>query len=499
MPSFIQTSTMPVSVDVLRRYHERPGAFLRLAPAWEKLRLVAQEGTIRTGDVLEFQIRKGPLWVTWRARHEDLEGNAGFIDVQEKGPFAEWRHEHRLFPDRRGRGGVPDPDVSILEDAITYRLPLGALGQTFGGPMFQRDLERMFLSRHARTRLDLVRHAEFLDRPRLRVLVSGASGLIGRALCAFLSTGGHEVRVLYRGSSPRVGETYDGAFKWDPAQGQIDPAAFDGVDAVVNLSGANIAERRWTAAFKRTIVQSRVLSTQLLVRAMGELSNKPCSFISASAVGYYGDTGENGVDETAPPAWAPSEAPSDAPGDAHFLSGACVAWEQLAAEAEAHGIRTAQMRIGIVLSPQGGALATLLPWFQLGLGATIGDGEQWCPWIGLDDTVGAFHRVLMDDTLSGPINVVSPNPVRARELADTLARVLKRPRLLRAPRGALTPLMGDMARQTVLSSARVEPVVLREAGFRWLTPNLESCLRWELGLLPGAGDTNLSPSPVAKS
>lgn len=492
MPSFLQTSTMPVSVDVLRRYHERPGAFLRLAPAWERLRIVAQQGTIRAGDRLEFQIRKGPLWVTWRALHEDLESNAGFVDVQEKGPFAQWRHEHRLFPDRRGRGGVPDPDVSILEDAITYRLPFGALARTLAGPMFQRDLERMFLYRHARTRLDLVRHAEFLDRPRLRVLVSGAGGLIGRALCAFLSTGGHHVRVLYRGSAPRVGETYDGAFRWDPAQGQIDPAAFEGVDAVVNLSGANIADHRWTAAYRRTIVESRVRSTQLLVRAMAELSERPRTFISASAVGYYGPTGEAAVDESSPAGWSPEQQP---PGtdQSRFLSGVCVAWEQLASEARTHAIRSAQLRIGVVLSPRGGALAALLPWFRLGLGGIAGAAQEWCPWIGLDDTIGAFHRVLMDDTLSGPINVVSPRPVRARELADALARVLRRPRLLRIPRAAVTTLLGEMARQTLLSSIRVEPRILQDAGFRWLTPNLESCLRWELGLLPG-GDSDLAPA-----
>lgn len=471
MANFSQISTMPVPLEVLRRYHERPGAFGRLCPPWERLRVVEQSGTIRTGDRLKFQIRKPPMWITWEALHADLPGNAGFIDEQVRGPFAFWRHEHRMFPDRRGRGGEPDPGLSVLEDAVEYRLPMGALGATFGGGFVRGDLERMFVYRHARTRLDLMRHGAFLDRPRLRVVVAGATGVIGRALCAFLSTGGHEVRVLSRGGGVPVGASYDGTIPWDPARGMLDAAALEGVDAIVHLGGANIGGQRWSQSYKREILESRTKSTELLARTIAGLRQKPSVFVCASAIGIYGNRGEEPVDES-------SSAGTD------FLAEVCTKWEGATRAAEDAGVRTARLRIGVVITPAGGMVQKLKPWFGAGLGMKLGSGKQWLPWIGLDDTIGAIHQVLMDDGLSGAVNVVSPNPVRMVEFADVLARVMRRPRLLAVPGWALGAAMGEMGRSTALRGTRVTPGALDRSGFGWLTPNLEACVRWELGRLP---------------
>lgn len=296
-----------------------------------------------------------------------------------------------------------------------------------------------------------------------RILIAGASGLIGRALRARFEPAGHEVWTLVRRppSGPRE-------ISWDPAAGRLDPAAVDGMDAIVNLAGENIAAGRWTTARRTAILRSRVDATRTLAVALPQLRRKPDVFVSASAVGYYGDRGDELLAENAPIGHG-------------FLPEVCLAWETHAEGAARAGVRTVLLRFGVVLTAAGGALAKMLPVFRAGLGGRVGSGRQWMSWIDLDDAVGAVGHAIADSRCRGAMNVVAPEPVTNAEFTATLARVLRRPAVLPVPAVALRVLFGAMADGTLLASTRAEPRVLRETGFMFRRPSLEAALRHELG------------------
>lgn len=295
-----------------------------------------------------------------------------------------------------------------------------------------------------------------------RVAVTGASGFLGSALVARLRREGVHVRPLVR-RAPRDGEA-----AWDPERGYLDPAALDGVDAVVHLAGESIAQR-WTRRVKRELRESRLRGTALVARAVAERAGQVRVLVSGSAVGIYGDRGDETLDE------------SSAPGD-DYLGRLAVEWERAADLAREAGVRVVHPRTGIVLSPRGGALHRLLPPFRMGIGGPLGSGRQWSSWIALADMVDALLFALREPALSGPANFVAPNPVTNRELSETLGRVLHRPALLPVPPLALKLLFGgEMVDATLLASQRARPRVLEAAGFRFAFPSLEAALRHELG------------------
>lgn len=300
----------------------------------------------------------------------------------------------------------------------------------------------------------------------MRILVSGATGLIGSALVRHLTTGGDEVTRLGR-SQPRPGEA---AIRWDPAAGTLEPADLEGFDAVVHLAGESIAGGRWTAAKKARIRDSRVRGTGLLAESLARSTSPPRVMLSASAIGFYGNRGDEALDEDSPPG-------------SGFLAEVCRDWEAAARPALEAGIRLVHLRTGLVLSPAGGALAKMLLPFRLGLGGRIGGGRQYVSWITLDDEVEAIRHVLLTDSLAGPVNLVAPGPVTNRELTRALGRVLRRPTLLPAPSFALRIMLGEMAGALLLSGARVLPRRLLDAGFRFRDPELEGALE---RLLAGA-------------
>lgn len=289
------------------------------------------------------------------------------------------------------------------------------------------------------------------------VVVSGASGLVGRALAAGLRESGSRVRALTRGT-PGPGE-----IAWDPAAGRIDATALEGATAVVHLAGEQIAER-WTAEKKRRIRESRVQGTRTLVRALASLRAPPEVLVSASAVGYYGDRGDEPLHERS------------APGD-DFLAGVTRAWEEEARAAEASGIRVVRLRFGVVLDRGGGALRRLLLPFRLGVGGRIGDGRQWMSWIALSDAVGVIRFALTETALSGAVNAVAPQPVTNAEFTAVLGSVLRRPTALPVPALALRLAFGGMADATLLASQRALPSRLLEAGYEFRRPTLEGALR----------------------
>jgi uncharacterized protein (TIGR01777 family) len=296
---------------------------------------------------------------------------------------------------------------------------------------------------------------------RTKIAITGASGLLGSALASFLSSQGHEVVRLSRSGGP-------GFARWNPARQEIDLAALRGIDAVVHLAGANLAAGRWHAKRKREIVASRIDVTRWLVEVLGRRDDRPRIFMGASAAGFYGDTGDRLVDESAPAGTG-------------FLADLCAGWEAEAARAAGWGARTVMLRTGVVLSAAGGALAKLVPVFRAGLGGPIAGGKAWMSWIALDDVLGAVAHLLESDESRGPVNLVAPEPVTNGEFTRTLARVLRRPAVVPVPAVALRLAVGELADEGILASSRVRPARLLESGYRYRWPELEAALRHELG------------------
>ena len=291
------------------------------------------------------------------------------------------------------------------------------------------------------------------------ITISGATGMIGSALVARLREGGHAVRRLVRSAR----DAQPGDVRWDPASETLDARVLEGSDAIVHLAGAPIA-RRWTTEHKREIRESRLRGTELIARAVAAMEVKPRVVLSGSAVGYYGDRGDELLDE------------SSAPGN-DFLGTLAREWEGAAAPIADAGVRLVLLRTGIVLAPDGGALEKLLLPFKLGVGGPIGGGRQWMSWISLDDHLGAMEHALFTDTLAGPVNLVAPNPVTNATFATTLGRVLKRPALLPLPGFALELVYGEMAHATLLAGQRALPKALMASGFEFQHPTLEQALR----------------------
>lgn len=456
---FVARTRMAADRSQLRAWHMSPGALERLLPGWNRAQILERPPVLVEGSQVVLSVPIGPFRVRWVARHEGIENPDGFRDIQQRGPFGTWIHEHRFLPADRGE--------SILEDRIVWELPFGALGRLAGGSRVQAQLERMFRHRHAVLAADLESHRRF--NRKLDIAVSGASGLVGSTLVAALSAGGHRVRSIVRRPSGRADEIL-----WDPVAGRIDGASLEGVDAVVNLAGENIAGGRWTAERKARIRASRVDGTALIARTLAGLDRRPEVLVTASAVGYYGDRGAEKLDETSRPG-------------AGFLAGTCVDWEAATAAARTAGIRVVQLRIGIVLTPGGGVLARSLPLFGLGLGGALGSGAQYMSWIAREDLIGVLLRALADVNLDGPVNAVAPASVTNREFTRVLARVLRRPAVLPAPAPALRLALGrEMADELLLASTRVLPARLVSSGFSFRFPDIESALRFELGKM-GAG------------
>lgn len=293
----------------------------------------------------------------------------------------------------------------------------------------------------------------------LKVAVSGANGLVGTALRSELTAAGATAYRLVRGS-PMDAAT---EFQWSPEQGLTQPGRLDGVDAVVHLAGESIADGRWTDAKKQRIRDSRVLGTAALCRSLAAMPRPPKTFVCASAIGYYGDRGNEELTETS------------APGQG-FLPEVCVAWEQACEPARAAGIRVVNVRIGVILSRHGGALTKMLLPFKMGVGGKIGSGRQYMSWVSLDDVVGAITHALMHPEVSGPVNAVSPQPVTNAEFTRALGAALHRPTIFPMPAFAARLALGQMADDLLLASTRVLPQRLEQTGYRFRYADLAECL-----------------------
>lgn len=450
MARLILRTPLEASAEEVFDWHSRPGALQRLLPPWQDVRLEESRGGLEVGARRTLSLGLGPVRVPMRAVHTGCEPGRGFQDVLESGPFRSWKHHHRFHP--------RDESGSVLEDEIEFTYHGGKLLELLVNPFVVPQLRRMFTFRHRRTRHDLDRHA---GRATLRVGLTGSSGFLGSGLAAFLESGGHTV-IRFQ----RQGPSRPGAVFWNPATGECEGESLEGLDALVHLAGENIGEQRWNPAFKEKIRTSRIQATEALCHTLAGLRHPPACLLSASAIGFYGS----------------SEAPATEQREVGqgFLAEVCQAWEQATRPAEEAGIRVTHLRIGTVLGAQGGALAKLLPVFRMGGGGALGSGRQGFSWIAREDAIGAIHWLLYHQ-VSGPVNVVAPNPVSNEEFARTLARVLGRPAVLRLEPWLLRLLVGEFAEEALLSSQWVLPARLQEQGFPFLYPDLEDALRAELG------------------
>lgn len=441
---------MPVPSAVLFHWHSNPGALERLLPPWQDVRVEQKTGGIENGDRVVLSIGLGAARIKHVAEHRHYQEGVSFQDVQLKGPFAHWQHTHRMQP--------IDTKSSVLEDDVHYALPLPA---RIGNAPFRRQLDRMFEFRHQRTMLDLRAHERFKDHEMKHILVSGASGLIGSDLAAFLTTGGHRVTPLSR--SDHSADTV----RWSPSDGKIEADKLYQFDAVVHLAGESIIGR-WNEAKKQRIRESRVQGTRLLCETLARLPDGPKTLVCASATGIYGNRGDEILTE------------ESSRGEG-FLADVCEEWEAACEPARLAGIRVVNVRIGLVLTPKGGLLGTLLPLFKSGLGGRVGHGRQWMSWIAIDDLIDIFHAGIMDETLRGSVNAVSPNPVTNNEFTKTLGNVLHRPTFLPVPRFGVKAVLGESADELALASARVIPAKLKQRGHSFRFEDLDPALRFLLG------------------
>ena len=435
-------------------WHSNPGAFERLSPPWQPARIDSRTGKgLEPGATVVLRVKVGPFWLPWVAEHGEWDPGHMFSDRQVTGPFATWEHRHS-FAERPG-------DTVELIDEICYQLPLGYVGR-LGSRYAQTEIDRMFAYRHRVTARDTAWHAQY-GGTQMKIAVTGSTGLVGSALLPFLESGGHTVVPLRRGTGGS-GEHPS----WNPNASQLSDGALDGVDAVVHLAGENIAAARWSDAQKARIRDSRVDGTRHLCEALARLEHPPKTLVVASAIGFYGDRGDERLTEQSEPGTG-------------FLPEVSEAWEAAANVARTTGIRVVHLRLGIVLTPAGGALKQMLLPFTMGVGGAIGSGQQFMSWVSLDDVVASVLHVLATTNLEGPVNVVAPQAVSNAEFTKTLGRVLRRPTIFPLPAFMARLVFGEMADGLLLSSTHVAPNRLEETGFSFGYPDLEGALRHVLG------------------
>jgi len=451
---FSHRSLYPCTPEELYSWHSRPGALERLLPPWDDTLVLAKTGTIEAGAQVHLKMHLGPIAFHYRGRHlENIPGKM-FRDMQEKGPFASWSHSH-FFEDA--------PEGAILRDEVEYSLPGHAFLPARIHSFVTANLKRMFRYRQSVLEQDILLHQRCGSRP-LRLLISGASGVLGRELLPLLTTGGHQVFTLVR----RRPDRQKREIFWDPARDILNKDDLPEVDGVIHLAGEYIGLSRWREDKKRRVIDSRVKGTELLVRALTAADRPPKVFLSASAVGYYGDCGDRVVDETS------------APGEG-FMAEVCRSWEQATDAAQRAGIRTVLLRLGVGLTPRGGALRRILAASPCGFIRCFGTGRQYISWISSDDMIAAMLHTLTCPSLSGPLNIAAPEPVSNLRFMQTLADICGRPLLCPLPKWLLQMLYGQMASEILLSGCRVTTKKLSDSGFSFRHPNLESGLRFLLG------------------
>ncbi|MDX6771212.1 MAG: TIGR01777 family oxidoreductase [Elusimicrobiota bacterium] len=428
-------------------FFQEPGNLARLTPPWLGFQvLTPQPLVMRTGARFDYEVRPLGFAQRWTTLIESYDPPHGFVDTQLKGPYASWRHRHSFTEEDGG---------TRVTDEIEYALPLEPLGLV-ALPEVRRRLDEIFAYREAAVAA--------LFKPQggsMKVVLAGGSGFIGRHLSRALVLAGHSVVLLTRGTknSDLPGVT---TRRWLAPGAEGWESVVDGADAVVNLCGEGVADRPWTAARRKALVDSRLGPTAALVAAIGRAKKKPSVLINASAVGYYPQNAGRVLAETDP-------------AGSGFLADLCARWEKEARAAESHGARVVLLRIGVVLGPGGGALGRMLLPFKLGLGGRLGDGTQWFPWVHLEDVTGMVLAALGDERWRGPVNAVAPQAATNADFTAALGRALGRPTVLPVPGFALRLALGEMS-DLLLGSQKIAPAAAAGRGYAFRKPTLDEAL-----------------------
>jgi uncharacterized protein (TIGR01777 family) len=457
--TFTKASFFSVGKRELFEFHERDDAFPLLTPASENIEVETTASTLAPSDeVVRFAVRFGPLRFRFENVHTIYEPFDLFVDEQRKGLFSEWRHSHRF----QEAGWDGDP-ASMLTDEIAYAHPLLPVLK----PFVKHRLGKLFEYRHRGTAAEVhVSRRSTSNTAGKRVVVTGATGLIGKRIVQILHEKGAHVVAFARSvdkAKELLGDRATCVY-WDfsrPDRGDW-RHHLSQADGVIHLAGTPLFKQRWTPAFKREMEASRTHGTRQLVEAIIASDQKPGAFITASALGYYGTDLEQVVDEDSAPA-------ND------LLARICVNWENEAAKLDAHGVRGVQVRIGIALSTESGALKELAPLFRLGLGGTMGNPRPYINWIHIEDTARIFVMALDNEQMRGAYNAVAPNPVRNADFGKAIARALKRPSLMRVPVPALKIVIGE-AGEYASGGPRALSNRLQETGYRFFFSDLDRAL-----------------------
>lgn len=445
---------LPVSAAEAFAWHERKDCFKRLLPPWENVQISSAPRSLADGEQAVLRCSVGPIGFPWRLEHFAYRSGQQFCDRQISGPFARYQHEHIFSPINEAS--------CVLVDRIHYRLPFHSFSNPLVGKLVSARLARLFRYRHRITKQDLD-FAQRYPAPKKCFLVTGANGMIGGALSAFLRALGHTVVKVQRTSDPSDPE----CVVWD-GRSPLSGIPSEKIDVVVNFAGANIAGARWSTHRKTELVESRVGYTERLVSGLSTLGFRPDTFVSMSGAGYYGD-------RSLPPA---SE---EVVKGSSFLADLCERWEMAALTAEQKlGSRVVLCRLAPVLSLAGGMLGKMYIPFSFGGGAILGSGAQQQSWVALDDVLESIYFCSLRDDVSGPVNV-SGGVASHSEFCHTLARILRRPLLLRVPESILKKVLRELADEALLSNAAIEPQKLLSKGFTPRFRDLENALNALLG------------------
>ena len=464
MENYKHETVVNADIETTFAWFEHEGSFRRLMPPWEVAQEVRADDSLDVGSqrVFKFPAPGAPfINLKWVAEHTGYDKPNYFADTMIKGPFWKWDHDH-YFKEENG--------VTTVVDDVTYSVPFGPLGmlvdKILGGSLVKGRISSMFRAREFRLKRDLDNHAKFQNISRKKILIAGSSGLIGTQLVAFLDTGDHEVwRLVRRESDPNKNE-----ITWNPSKGEVNAKELEGFDIVIHLGGVGIGDKRWSKKRKAAIKDSRIKSTELLSKTLAILEDKPDLFMLGSAIGYYGNRGDEELDES-----------SSCGEEGYFLSDVCSQWEGSADPAKEVGIRTVHLRTGIVISAVGGALGKMLLPAKMGGGGPIGSGKQWMSWISMDDQIYSMYHLMMSEGTSGEYNLTAPNPVRQKQFAKTLGKVLRRPAFAPLPAFMMKIMFGEMGVRLTLDSLKVLPKNLQESGYEFIHENLEDALADSLG------------------
>jgi uncharacterized protein len=456
MISFKKISRLPVSAQSAFEWHERPGAFERMNPPWDPVGIRSRSGGIEDGATITIAVAPFGLrsiagfdiGIPWTLRHEGYEKGVKFCDVQVSGPFKSWRHTHRFT-------SISENECE-LEDFIEFELPFGC---SVASDFFLKKISIVFDYRHRVLKEDLIRHGA--TKP-MSVVITGASGMVGSSLTAFLTSGGHTVYAVVRRAPRTSNEVIIDGDKFR----RLDGTPLEHVDVAVNLAGEPILGKRWDEAQKHKILQSRVETTRALCKALLALKRKPDLLLSASGINYYGFKTRLVADESAEKGEG-------------FLADVTQSWEREALLVKDDGIRVIRLRLGVVLSPLDGALKLALPTFKLGLGGVIGDGSQFMSWISLPDLCYLIYHCFTTKSIEGVVHGVAKKPTTNAEFTKVLGDVLNRFTFIPVPQSAVRVLLGDVAQETVLSNLQIlSSEQIDETGFQYLHPDIDSALRF---------------------